>query len=36
MKRRKWTPEQKAWIVLEGHRERSTSKLCNEYCISKA
>jgi len=36
MKRRKWTPEQKALIVLEGLRGRPIGELCNEHGISQA
>jgi transposase-like protein len=36
MKRRKWTPEQKALIVLEGLRGRPVGELCNEHGIPQA
>jgi len=36
MKRRKWNPEQKALIVLEGFRGRPVGELCNEHGISQA
>jgi len=31
MKRRRWTPEQKALIVLEGLKGRSIGELCAEH-----
>jgi len=36
MKRLQWTSSQKARIVLEGLKERSTSELCTEHQISQA
>lgn len=36
MKRRQWTAAQKARIVLEGLKGRSTSELCTEHQISQA
>jgi transposase-like protein len=36
MKRRKWKPEQKALIVLEGLKGRPISELCAEHEISQA
>lgn len=36
MKRRKWTPELKTKIVLEGLRGRPLAEICNEYEISQA
>jgi transposase-like protein len=36
MKRRKWKPEQKALIVLEGLKGRPIGELCAEHEISQA
>jgi transposase-like protein len=36
MKRRKWRPEQKALIVLEGLKGRPIGELCAEHEISQA
>ena len=36
MKRRKWKPEQKALIVLEGLKGRPIGDLCAEHEISQA
>jgi transposase-like protein len=36
MKRRKWKPEQKALIVLEGLKGRPIGELCTEHEISQA
>ena len=36
MKRRKWKPEQKALIVLEGLKGRLIGDLCAEHEISQA
>ncbi len=36
MKKRKWTPELKTKIVLEGLRGRPLAEICNEYEISQA
>jgi transposase-like protein len=36
MKRRRWKPEQKALIVLEGLKGRQVAELCNEHQISQA
>lgn len=36
MKRRKWTPEQKAKIVMEGLKGRPISEICNEYQITQS
>ena len=36
MKRRRWKPEQKALIVLEGLRGRLIGELCAEHEISQA
>ncbi|WP_029894821.1 transposase [Desulfohalovibrio reitneri] len=35
MKRRKWTPEQKTRVVLEGLRGRPVGEVCAEYAISQ-
>ena len=35
MKRRKWKPEQKALIVLEGLKGRPIGELCAEHEISQ-
>ncbi|QJT10339.1 transposase [Oceanidesulfovibrio marinus] len=32
---RKWTPEQKAQIVLEGLRGRSVTEICTEHAITQ-
>lgn len=36
MKRRKWTPELKAKIVIEGLSGRSVAEICNKYEINQA
>ena len=36
MKRRKWTSDQKALIVLEGLKGRPVGELCNEHGISQS
>ena len=36
MKRRKWTPEQKAFIVIAGLKQNNLSQVCNENGISQA
>ncbi|CCB91089.1 transposase [Waddlia chondrophila 2032/99] len=36
MKRRKWTPELKTKIVLEGLKGRPLAEICTEYEISQA
>lgn len=36
MKRRKWTPELKAKIVIESLSGRSIAEICNKYEISQA
>jgi transposase-like protein len=36
MKRRKWKPEQKALIVLEGLKGRPVGELCAEHEVSQA
>jgi transposase-like protein len=36
MKRRRWKPEQKALIVLEGLKGRPIGELCAEHEISQA
>lgn len=36
MKRRKWTPGQKALVVLEGLGERPVGERCNEHGLSQA
>jgi transposase-like protein len=35
MKRRKWTPEQKVRLVLEGLRGRAVAEICTEFGISQ-
>lgn len=35
MTRRKWTPEQKAKVVLEGLKGRSMSEICADYAITQ-
>lgn len=35
MKKRTWTPEQKAQIVLQGLRGRQIAEICNEFQISQ-
>jgi len=35
MQRRRWTPDRKALIVLEGLRGRSVGELCAEHAISQ-
>ena len=35
MKKRKWTGEQKAQIVLQGLKGRAIAEICNEYQISQ-
>jgi transposase-like protein len=35
MKKRKWTPEQKSQIVMQGIKGRSVSEICNEYQIGQ-
>lgn len=36
MKRRKWTPELKTKIVIEGLNGRPLAEICNQYEISQA
>jgi transposase-like protein len=36
VKRRRWTSQQKAQIVLEGIQGRPVAEICNEYQISQA
>jgi len=35
MKRRSWTPEQKAKVVLEGLRGRPVGEICTDYAITQ-
>jgi len=36
MKKRKWTPEQKLQIVMQGIKSRAVSEICNEYQIGQS
>ncbi len=36
MKRRKWDPQEKAIIVLEGLKGKQVAEICNEYQIGQA